>query len=96
MLDAADVVTAVGAPAVAPVWPMPKVTQPLRADIVVRAPIQTTVAVSYTHLDVYKRQTAVWRTVMPARSIACNMPRLLITVATMVSWACLLYTSRCV
>ena len=40
-------------------------------------------SVSYTHLDVYKRQSIRWR---PCRKASCSIT----------CWSCLLYTSRCV
>ena len=51
--------------------------------------------VSYTHLDVYKRQTLAWQEATTAQRVH-DWAQLLHTGDGAWAWACLLYTSRCV
>ena len=55
-------------------------------------------AVSYTHLDVYKRQSRI--SAFALTSYGCNKSKLLSIPFTFENrahfWNCLLYTSRCV
>ena len=60
-----------------------------------RAIQRSTESVSYTHLDVYKRQILTGVILAMSRIIGETAPLVVVGAATFIT-TCLLYTSRCV